>query len=228
MMKASRFTFVLLLCLTAAGCSSRVIDADESLPAYRINDGSLCRAPAGFGETVQSPGARQLRALFLSSAPVKEVVAGVSDLPSDEELDAAFYLSCGEYANGALSKAVFERQRRIYQMLRLERMTRGTQRWREEDGGFAMPGKVCHFIFSGNNPDPRNVTRWVPASTTVDDCALYVHENGGTHVLLGCSDGRWKTRWAAQRLLPGPNGWKIRTRSPAGTQYVPEPNCDWG
>jgi hypothetical protein len=227
-MKASCVTFILLLCMSGAGCSSRALDSGEGPPAYRINDGSLCRAPAGFAELVESPGTRQLRALFLSSAPAAEVTAGVVELPSNEELDAAFYLSCGEYANGELSKEVFERERRIYQSFRLERMTRGIERWREEDGGFEAPGKVCHFIFSGDNPDLRNVTRLVPAQTSVDDCALYVHENGGTHLLLGCSAGRWRTDWAAQPLLVGPNGWKIRRRSPAGTQYVPEPNCGWG
>lgn len=227
-MKASRFIFILLLCASASACSTRVIDSDEDLPAYRINDGSLCRAPVGFSELVDSPRTRQLRALFLSSASVEEVVAEVSDLPSDAELDAGFYLSCEEYARGELSKAVFSHQRRIYQWLRLERMTRGIDRWREEDGSFETPGKVCHFIFDGDNPDPRNVTRLVPAPTSVDDCALYVYEDGGTHVLLGCSSGRWKTDWAVQPLLAGPNGWDKRRRSPAGTQYVPEPNCGWG
>lgn len=227
-MKPNRLIFLLLLCVSVAGCSSRIIDSGEGLPAYRISDGSLCRAPAGFSELVASSGTKQLRALFLSSAPAEDVVAGVSDLPSYEELEAAFYLSCGEYANGELSKAVFERQRRIYQWFRLERMTRGIERWREEDAGFEMPGKVCHFVFSGDNPDPRNVTRLVPTQTSVDDCALYVHENGGTHLLLGCSEGRWKTGWAEQPLRVGPNGWENRRRSPAGTQYVPEPNCGWG
>lgn len=227
-MKASSFIFILLFCVFAPGCSSRVIDSGDGPPAYRIDDGSLCRAPAGFPQLVESPGTRQLRALFLSSAPVEDVVAGVSDLPSNEELEAAFYLSCGEYANGELSKAVFARQRQMYQWFRLEHMTRGIQRWRDEDGGFDTPGKVCHFIFNGDNPDPRNVTRLVPAQTSVDDCAMYVYQDGGTHVLLGCSDGRWKTDWAAQPLLVGPNGWENRGRSPAGTQYVPEPNCGWG
>jgi hypothetical protein len=227
-MKPSRFVYIFLLCVSASACSTRVIDSGEGPPAYRINDGSLCRAPAGFAELADSPGTRQLRALFLSSGPAEEVVAEVSDLPSDQELEAGFYLSCGEYARGELSKSVFSRQRRIYQWLRLEQMTRGIARWREEDDGFEVPGKVCHFIFNGDNPDTRNVTRLVPAQTSVDDCALYVYEDGGTHVLLGCSSGRWKTDWAAQPLLAGPNGWENRRRSPAGTQYVPEPNCGWG
>ena len=144
-----------------------------------------------------------------------------------EALEAAFYLSCAEFARGELSKAVFSHQRRIYQDFRLARMNRGIQRWREEAEGFEMPGKVCHFVFNGDNPDMRNVTRMVPEETTVDDCAFFVFHNGGSHVLLGCSAGRWKTDWAAQPLLAGPNGWDNRRRSPAGTQYVPQPNCGW-
>ena len=173
------------------------------------------------------PAAGVAELSILSSASPEDVIASISNLPADGEIEAGFYLSCGEYARGTLSEAVFSRQRRIYQELRLERMVRGIQRWREEADGFEVPGKVCHFIFNGDHPDVRNVTRLVPPQTSVDDCALYVHNKGGTHVLFGCSAGRWKTDWAAQRLLAGPNGWANRHRSPVGTQYVPEPNCGW-
>lgn len=226
-MNPNPLIFFVLLCVSVAGCSSRIIDSDDGPPAYRIDDGSLCRAPAGFSELAESAGTRQVRSLFLSSAPPDEVVGMVSELPENEALEAAFYLSCAEFARGELSKAVFSHQRRIYQDFRLERMNRGIQRWREEAEGFEMPGKVCHFVFNGDNPDMRNVTREVPEETTVDDCAFFVFHDGGSHVLLGCSAGRWKTDWAAQPLLAGPNGWDNRRRSPAGTQYVPQPNCGW-
>ena len=227
-MDASRFLFVLLLCAGITGCGARIIKDENALTVYRLADGSLCGPPAGFDELAGRPGTLQVRSLFLSSAPPEAVAASISDLPPDQELDAALYLSCGEYVQGEMSKEVFARQRRIYQALRLEHMTRGIQRWREDPDGFAMPGKLCYFIFNNDGPDIRNVTRRVPDLTSIDDCALYVFNNGGTHVLLGCTDGRWLSRWAAQPLRAGPNGQLNRRLSPAGTRYAPEPNCGWG
>ena len=94
--------------------------------------------------------------------------------------------------------------------------------------GAATPGKVCLFLFNGDDADRRNETRLVPEQTTADDCAFYVNTNGGTHVRLGCSAGRWKLHWAPQRILAGPNGWTNRRDPLSGSQYVPDPDCGWG
>ena len=228
MMKFCKVLFAVMLVAALAACGSQAIKpAGDDLPVYRIYDGSLCAAPAGFAEIADSPSTRQVRSLFLASAPPEDIVASISDLPPHQYLDAAFYLSCGEYARGELSKAVFSRQRRVYQTLRLEHMARGIQQWRESSDGFEFPGKVCNFIHANGEPDIRDVTRLVPAETSVDDCAMQVRRNGGTHVLLGCSAGRWDNQWAEQRLLAHQDGWANRRRSAAGTRYVPEPNCGW-
>jgi hypothetical protein len=228
-MKASRIFFVLALCAAVYGCGSRIIKADgNGPPVYRMDDGSLCKAPAGYPDILEASGTRQVRALFLASTPPKVTAAEVTDLPSLEELDAALYLSCGEYAARELSTNVFRGQRRIYRELRLRHLDRGIQSWLEDPDGFAMTGKVCLFLFNGDAPDPRNEPRLVPPETTADDCAFYVSSNGGTHVQLGCSEGRWNVRWARQRMLAGPDGWVNRRDPLAGSQYVPDPDCGWG
>jgi hypothetical protein len=229
MLKAPQVFFVLLLCAAVNGCGSRVIKADDDgPPAYRMDDGSLCKAPADFPDILDAPGTRQARSLFLSSTSPTDTAAEVSDLPSREELAAALYISCGEYAAGELSKRAFMRQRNIHQELRLKHLERGVQSWLDDPKGFETPGKVCQFIFSGDEPDIRNLARLVPQRTTADDCALYVSSKGGSHVRLGCSAGSWKIHWASQRLLVGPDGWAKRRRPLAGTQYVPVPDCGWG
>jgi hypothetical protein len=226
-MNTCRSIVVLALCVTAAACSTRVIHSDDGPPVYRLYDGGACVAPAGYADIINGDGARQVRALFRSSSPPADIVASISDLPERDEIETAFYESCGEYANGELSADELERQRRIYHALRLEHLVRGVQRWREDPQGYGKPGKICHLLFNHDRPDRRNLTRVVPEQTSVDDCALYVHENGGTHVRLGCTEGRWDIRWAAQPLRVGAAGWINRRQAPAGTRYVPEPNCDW-
>lgn len=212
--------------LVACGVRS-IMPTGDGLPVYLIFDGSRCAAPEGFADVADAPSTRQVRSLFQESAPPADVVARVSELPSHQYLDAAFYLSCGEYARGEISKAELSRQRRIYQALRLEHLELGIRQWRENPEGFESPGKVCHFIHDHGAPDVRDVTRVVPAETSVDDCAMYVSRNGGTHVLLGCSEGRWDNNWAQRRLLASPDGWANRRSSAAGTRFVPEPNCNW-
>lgn len=229
MIEICKVFVAVMLGMALAACGSRVVkpSTDETLPVYRIYDGSLCAAPAGFADLADAPSTQQVRSLFLASASPEDVVASISDLPSYQYLDAALYISCGEYAGGELSKAVFSRQHRVYQAFRLEHLSRGIQQWRETPDGFEFPGKVCHFIHDNGQPDERDVTRLVPADTSVDDCAMFVSRNGGTHVLLGCSEGRWDNHWAQRRLLAHPNGWANRRAVAAGTRYVPEPNCDW-
>jgi len=222
-------------CLIAAvlsaalvGCGPRVVKPDDDgLPAYRIDDGSLCKPPPNFAEIVDASATQQVRSLSLGSAPPADIVTGIVNLPPRQNIDAAFYLSCAEYARGELSKEEFSRQRQIYQAFRLAHLTQGIRKWRDDPEGYVVPGKVCHFIFNNGLPDSRDVTRLVPAETSVDDCAIFVSRSGGTHLLLGCSNGRWDTQWAKGRLLVGPNGWANRHRSAAGTHYVPEPNCGW-
>lgn len=196
-------------------------------PAYRIYDGSLCKAPSNFAGIADAPSTQQVRSLFLASAEPEQVVASISNVPPQQHLEAAFYLSCAQYVTGELSKAEFSKQRRIYQAMRLALLTAGIQAWRNDSRGYQSSGKLCHFIHNHGAPDKRDVSRLVPAETSVDDCAMLVNRNGGTHVLLGCSAGRWETRWAAHPLLAAPNGWANRHRSAAATRYVPEPNCGW-
>ncbi len=228
MTRTTQVLFILFTCAAVAGCGVRVMEVDNGPPVYRIDDGSLCEAPPGYPDILMQAGTAQVRSLFLSSTPPEVTAAAVTDLPSREELAAALYLSCGEYATGKLSKAVFRRQRSIYQEMRQVHLERGIQRWRDEPEGFEMSGKLCHFIFNGGNPDKRDVARLVPPQTSVDDCALHVSTRGGSHVRLGCSEGRWKMHWARQPLLIGPEGWINRDRSVTGTQYVPAPDCGWG
>lgn len=217
-----------LLSTALVGCGARVIKSDDnSLPVYRLDDGSSCKAPPGFAELVNASATQQMRSLFLASAPPADVATGIEELPPHQNIEAAFYLSCAEYSRGELSKDEFSRQRRIYQEFRVAHMTRGVRAWQDDPEGYLVPGKVCHFIFNHGLPDSRDVTRLVPAETSVDDCAMFISRNGGTHVLLGCSNGRWDTEWAKGRLLAGPNGWAVRRRSAVGSRYVPEPNCGW-
>lgn len=228
-MKASKLLVVILACACVVACSQRVIKGEDGAPpVYRMSDGSQCGLPSGYPEVLQTNGTRQVRALFLSSAAPEDVAAGVVILPSHAELDAALYLSCGEYARKEISRELLASQRQIYQALRLQHLTRGIRNWRDNPQGFDTSGKLCHFIFDGNNPDARNVTRLVPQATSADDCAIHANRNEGTHVLLGCSAGQWKTHWARQRILVGVNGWANRRRSLAGTRFVPEPDCGWG
>lgn len=228
-MKPALVSIVLALCAAVNGCGSRIVKADGNAPpVYRMDDGSLCKAPAGYPDILDASGTRQVRALFLASTPPKVTAAEVTDLPSLEEIDAALYLSCGEYAARELSKDVFRGQRRVYRELRLRNLARGVQSWLDDPDGFNKSGKVCLFVFSGDTPDRRNETRLVPPETTADDCAFYVNSNGGTHVHLGCSAGRWKLRWARQLIAIGPDGWANRQDPLAGTQYVPNPDCGWG
>ncbi len=228
-MKLPHVLSALILFAFVAGCGPRVIKTDnDAAPAYRLDDGSLCEAPQGYPDILHAPGTLQVRVLFLSSTSPAVTAESVTDLPSREEIDAALYLSCGEFAAGKLSTDVFTRQRRIYQELRLRHLERGIQRWLNNPQGFESSGKVCHFMFSGGSPDTRDVTRLVPQETSVDDCALRVRSKGGTHVLLGCSAGQWKLRWARQPILAGANGWDNRRDPIAGTRYVPDPDCGWG
>jgi hypothetical protein len=226
-MKSSGFVAGLLLWAAMGGCASHVVSSDEALPVYHFSDVGLCRPPAGLAQLEASAGTRQLRALFLSSSTPEQTAATLDELPGHDELDAALYLSCVEFASGELSREALLQRLRLYQVLRLEHMQRGIARWLEEPEGYAAPGKLCHFIFNGDEPDARNLTRMVPAQTSADDCALHVFRLGGTHVLLGCGSGRWRAQWAKQPLLAGENGWVNRRYSPAGTRYVPEPNCGW-
>lgn len=223
-----RIVFAGMLSAALAACGMRTIKLDDNgLPVYRLADGSLCKAPPNFAEIVNAPPTQQMRLLFLSSAPPAEVAAGIVDLPPRPNIDAAFYVSCAQYAGGELSKDEFSRQRRIWQEFRQAHLTRGIREWRDDPEGYVEAGKICHFIFRHGLPDERDVTRLVPAETSVDDCAIFVNRNGGAHVLLGCSNGRWDTEWAQAPLLAGPDGWAVRDRSAVGTHYVPDPNCGW-
>ena len=228
-MKAYSLLVVLLLCAAVSGCGSRVIKTEDGAPpVYRMDDGSLCKAPAGYRDILESSGTQQARELFLASTLPVVTSEGVKDLPSLEEIDAALYISCGEYAARDISKDVLRHHRDIYQQLRLRYLALGVQSWLDAADGYEAPGKICSFIFNGDQPDARNRTRLVPQETTADDCAVHVNSNGGTHVLLGCSAGRWKIHWAPQRILASPNGWANRRDSLAGTRYVPNPDCGWG
>ncbi|UCD67734.1 MAG: hypothetical protein JSW48_13025 [Betaproteobacteria bacterium] len=223
-----KFVSTVMLGVALVACGSRAVEpSGVELPVYRIYDGSRCAAPTEFSDIVNAAATRQVRSLFLASASPEEIVMNVSELPAQQYLEAAFYLSCGEYARGELSKTGFSQQRKIYQALRLEHLSRGIQQWRESADGYELPGKICHFIHNNGEPDVRDVTRLVPIGTSIDDCAMYAIRNGGTHVLLGCSAGRWDNRWAQRPVQASPNGWANRQRSTTGTRYVPEPNCDW-
>jgi hypothetical protein len=217
-----------LLVAALAGCGSRIVKPDDNgRPAYRLDDGSLCEAPADFAQLVDAPATTQVRSLFLASASPGDIVASIVELPPLANVQAAFYLSCEQYARRELSKKEFNRRLRIYQELRVAHVTLGIREWRDDPEGYAQSGKLCHFIYQHGEPDSRDVTRLVPPLTSVDDCAIMVNRDGGTHVLLGCSNGRWDTYWAEAPLLASPNGWANRRRSAVGTRYVPEPNCGW-
>ena len=228
MKELCRIVVVGIFVTALAACGMRTIKPDDNgLPVYRLDDGSLCKAPENFEDLIKQPQTHQMQLLFLSSAAPSEVAAAIVDLPPRPNLDAAFYVACAQYAGGELSNEEFSRQRRIWQEFRLAHLSRGIREWRDDPEGYDEPGKICHFIFRHGLPDDRDVTRLVPMATTVDDCAIYVVRSGGAHVLLGCSNGRWDTQWAQAPLLAGPNGWAVRNRSAAGTHYVPEPNCGW-
>jgi hypothetical protein len=223
-----RIVFAAMLGAALAACGTRAIKPEDGgLPVYRLDDGSLCKAPPNFEDIVNAAPTQQMLLLFNASAPPADVAAGIVDLPPRQNIDAAFYVSCAQYAGGELSDNEFNRERRIWQEFRQAHMTRGIREWRDDPEGYEEPGKICHFIFNHGLPDVRDVTRLVPAETSVDDCAIFVSRNGGKYVLLGCSNGRWDTQWAQAPLLAGPNGWAVRSRSAVGTHYVPDPNCGW-
>jgi len=224
--------------MVLAGCGGAATNKAEKQAGVNIEedvgriiklpDGGTCTEPANMGEARQLPGAVQVKALFDSEARVEETLEAAKKLkPTDTEVEAAYFDVCRAYSKGELTKDVFAKDRKIYTELRQQLLTQGIKAWADKKDGIKDPGKICMSVFGGDTADAKNTTRWVPETTTVDDCALFAVRAGASHVLLGCTEGQWKNHWAKKTVAAGPTGTKGRNVVVRDTSAAPEPNCGW-
>jgi hypothetical protein len=194
----------------------------------KLPDGSTCSEPANMGEARELPGALQVKELFASEAKVEETLELAKKAKvTDTEVEAAFFDVCRAYSKGEIKKDVFEKDRSIYLELRQSLLTQGIKAWLDKKDGIKDAGKVCMLVFAADTVNSKNTSRWVPETTTVDDCALYAHKTGAGDVLLGCTEGQWKNHWAKKTVGTGPLGAKGRGQLVRDTNAAPEPNCGW-
>lgn len=194
----------------------------------KLPDGSTCTEPANMGEARQLPGALQVKELFASEAKVEETLEQAKKVKvTDTEVEAAFFDACRAYSKGEIKKDVYEKDRRIHLELRQSLLAQGIKAWVDKKDGIKDPGKLCMLVFGADTASARNLSRWVPETTTVDDCALLAHNTGGGDVLLGCTEGQWKNHWAKKTVGAGPLGSKSRGQMVRDTAAAPEPNCGW-
>ena len=194
----------------------------------KLADGSTCTEPANLGEARQLPGAQQVKALLDSEADLKAVMEEAKKLKvTDTEIEAAYFDACRAYSKTEITKEAFEKDRTIYLELRQALLMQGIRAWMEKKDGIKDAGKVCMAVFEGDTANSKNTTRWVPETTTVDDCALFAHKAGAGDVLLGCTEGQWKNIWAKKIFSTGPLGAKNRGQLVRDTSSAPEPNCGW-
>ena len=194
----------------------------------KLADGSTCTEPANLGEARQLPGAQQVKALFDSDADLKEVMEQANKLKAtDTAVEAAFFDVCRAYSKGEITKEVFGKDRSIYLELRQALLMQGIKAWVDKKDGIKDAGKVCMAVVAGDTANSKNTARWVPETTTVDDCALFAHKAGAGDVLLGCTEGQWKNHWAKKIVGTGPLGAKSRGQMVRDTNAVPDPNCGW-
>lgn len=217
-----------------AGCASKsnpkpepVIEKDVAR-VIKLSDGSTCIEPAGLTETRQSPGAVQVSELFGSGAKPEETLAKVKELKAtDAEAGAAYFDVCRAYSKDEIKKDVFEKNRKIYLELRQQLLAQGIKAWTDRKEGIKEPGKLCHVVFGTDEAGTKNFARWVPETTTVDDCALFASRAGASEVLLGCTEGQWKNHWAKRSIAAGPLGASRRGLEVRDTAAAPDPNCGW-
>jgi hypothetical protein len=233
------FAFVSLAVFMAAivaGCGGVAGTAGQ--PGFKVEDdvgriiklpdGSTCTEPANMGESRELPGAVQVRELFASEAKPEETIEQAKKLKvTDAEIEAAFFDVCRAYSRGEIKKDVFEKDRRIHLELRQSLLVQGIKAWVDKKDGINDAGKLCMSVFESDTSNSKNLSRWVPETTTVDDCALLANRAGAGDVLLGCTEGQWKNKWAKKTVGTGPAGAKGRNVMVRDTSAAPEPNCGW-
>lgn len=221
-----------LLCLTVilAACATKkplTPVAEDTRPRVILEDGSVCALPDDYEKLVEGGDATRLRDLFQSGASLEERAKSLKELKVGYgTAEAVFFEACQSWAAGALSKAMFEQQRKFYVEVRQKLLADGIQKWLTE-GNIKDAGKICLVLVAESPTDARNFTRWVPGDTTVDDCALMASRAGLNEVRLGCTEGTWVNHWAKKTIAAGPWGTKNRKLKIAGTDYAPDPNCAW-
>lgn len=194
----------------------------------KLPDGSTCTEPASMDEARELPGALQVKELFASEARPEEAIEQAKKLRvTDTEIEAAFFDACRAYSKGEVKKEAFEKDRGLYLELRQSLLTQGIKAWADRKDGINDAGKLCMSVFGADTGNAKNHTRWVPETTTVDDCALLAHRAGAADVLLGCTEGQWKNHWAKKTVGAGPTGTKGRNVMVRDTSAAPEPNCGW-
>lgn len=211
-------------CATPPKAAQPAIEKDVSR-IIKLADGTTCEEPAGLGKARETDAALALRALLLSDASAAEALARAAAIKLDrEDVEAVYFDACRAYSNGLLAKADFERDRRIYLGLRQQLLLREIKEWQDKKEGIAEAGKLCLVSLPGTDPDHRSFTRVVPADTSVGDCAGLAAANGGSEILLGCTEGHWKNTWAKRPIPVNP---KTGDRPVRGTAFAPEPDCGW-
>lgn len=194
----------------------------------KLPDGSTCTEPASMDEARQLPGAVQVKALFESEAKVEESIEAAKKLKlTDTEVEAAYFDVCRAYSKGEIAKDVFDKDRKIYTELRQLVLAQGIKAWAAKVDGIKDPGKICMSVFEGDTSNAKNSSRWVPETTSVEDCALLAGRAGASDVLLGCTEGQWKNHWAKRTVGVGPAGTKSPNVVVRDTNGAPEPNCGW-
>ena len=224
-----------LAAVLLAGCSGAKVEKQEGVKieedvgrVVMLPDGSTCTEPASMGEARELPGALQAKELFASEGRAEEALELAKKARvTDTEVEAAFFDVCRAYSKGEIKKDVFEKDRLIYLELRQSLLAQGIKAWVDKKDGIKDAGKVCMLVFAADTANSRNTSRWVPESTTVDDCALFAHKAGAGDVLLGCTEGQWKNHWAKKIVGTGPLGAKGRGQMVRDTSAAPEPNCGW-
>lgn len=225
-----------LCAVLLAGCAGQKPKAgtpgmkvEEDVAAViKLPDGSTCTEPASMDAARQLPGAVQVKALFDTTDKLEAVIEQAKKAKvTHQEVEAAYFDACRAWSKGEIKKPVFDRDRAIYLELRQGLLAQGVKDWVAKKDGHKDPGKICMAVFEADTSNSKNTTRWVPETTTVDDCALLAHRAGAADILLGCTEGNWKNTWAKKTVGAGPQGKKSRGLVVRDTSAAPEPNCGW-
>lgn len=223
-----------LFAVFAAGCGGQkgtkpgLVVEEDVARIIKLPDGSTCTEPVNLSELRDAPGGQLAKKLFESEGKIEEALAREKDAKiSDAEIEAAYFDACRAYSKGGIQKIEFEKLRKNYLDLRQIQLAQGIKAWVDRKEGIKEAGKLCMAVFGADVSSAKNFTRRVPETTTVDDCALFSTRAGGSEVLLGCTEGQWKNRWAKKTVAAGPLGTKSRGRMVRDTSAAPEPNCGW-
>jgi hypothetical protein len=203
-----------------------VIEADVAR-VIKLPDGSTCTEPSNLSALLAAPGGQLARRLMTTEEKLEDAIAKEKEGRfSNDEIEAAYFDLCRAYSREEIKKDAFARVRANYLSLRQVQLNQGIRDWTSRKDGIKEAGKLCMVVF-GDTGNSRNYTRWVPPETTADDCAVFSSRAGGSEVLLGCTEGQWKNRWAKKPVAATATGARSRGLVVRDTPSAPEPNCGW-